>query len=129
MLYSLKNPDFLNLLLAGSTVPARNTIVQAASFNTDNRNKKLKNRFTTSNQFTVIAFLKNIENNHYFHYCPKQLMRIAFNQFCLKIADLGPGTCIIGWFDEMGIKNLLHIDKNIRVPLLVAVFLRSAVVQ
>ena len=45
---------------------------------------------------------------------------IAVNQFCLQAADIGLGTCIIGWFDEKNVKKLLHIDKNKRVPLLIA---------
>ena len=31
---------------------------------------------------------------------------IAVNQFCLQAADLGLGTCIIGWFDEKKIKKI-----------------------
>jgi len=47
-------------------------------------------------------------------------MGIAANQFCLQAADLGLGTCIIGWFDEKKVKELLHIDRNKRVPLLIS---------
>jgi nitroreductase len=46
---------------------------------------------------------------------------IAVNQFCLQAADIGLGSCIIGWFDEKGVRKLLHIDRNKRVPLLIAV--------
>lgn len=46
---------------------------------------------------------------------------IAVNQFCLQAAELGLGTCIIGWFDEKKTKTLLNIPKNKRVPLLVCV--------
>ena len=45
---------------------------------------------------------------------------IAANQFCLQAADLGLGSCIIGWFDEKKVKELLHIDRNKRVPLLIS---------
>lgn len=45
---------------------------------------------------------------------------IAVNQFCLQAADLGLGTCIIGWFDEPRVKKLLHIDRTKRVQLLIA---------
>ncbi|MDD4646056.1 MAG: nitroreductase family protein [Bacteroidales bacterium] len=44
---------------------------------------------------------------------------IAANQFCLQAADLGLGTCIIGWFDEKKVKELLQIPRNRRVPLLI----------
>jgi nitroreductase len=45
---------------------------------------------------------------------------IAVNQFCLQATDIGLGTCIIGWFDEKKVKKLLHINRNKRVPLLIA---------
>lgn len=44
---------------------------------------------------------------------------IAVNQFCLQAADIGLGTCIIGWFDEKKVKKLLHIDSKKRVPLII----------
>lgn len=46
---------------------------------------------------------------------------IAVNQFCLQAADLGLGTCILGWFDEKGIKKALGVPKSRRVPLLITV--------
>ncbi len=46
---------------------------------------------------------------------------IAVNQFCLQAADIGLGTCIIGWFNERKVKLLLGIDRRKRVPLLIAV--------
>jgi len=46
---------------------------------------------------------------------------IAVNQFCLQAADTGLGTCIIGWFDEKKVKQLLHVDRSKRVPLLISI--------
>ena len=46
---------------------------------------------------------------------------IAVNQFCLQAADLGLGTCIIGWFDEKKVKKLLQINSRKRVPVLISV--------
>jgi nitroreductase len=46
---------------------------------------------------------------------------IAVNQFCLQAAELGLGTCIIGWFDEKKARTLLDIPQGKRVPLLVSV--------
>jgi len=46
---------------------------------------------------------------------------IAVNQFCLQAADIGLGTCIIGWFKEKRVKKLLHIDRKKRVPLLISI--------
>ena len=45
-------------------------------------------------------------------------MGIAVEHFCLQAAELGLGTCIMGWFDEKKVKKLLGI-KNKRVPLLI----------
>jgi nitroreductase len=45
---------------------------------------------------------------------------IAVNQFCLQAADLGLGTCIIGWFDEKKIKKILGVKRR-RIPLLISV--------
>lgn len=46
---------------------------------------------------------------------------IAANQFCLQAAELGLGTCMIGWFNEKEVKKLLHIPSGRRVPLLISV--------
>ena len=45
-------------------------------------------------------------------------MGIAVEHFCLQAAELGLGTCIMGWFDEKKVKKLLGI-KNKRVPILI----------
>lgn len=45
---------------------------------------------------------------------------IAVEHFCLQAAEIGLGTCIMGWFDEKKVKKLLQIE-NKRVPLLISV--------
>ena len=45
---------------------------------------------------------------------------IAVEHFCLQAADLGLGTCIMGWFDEKRISKLLNIPRGKRIPLLIA---------
>lgn len=44
---------------------------------------------------------------------------IAAEHFCLQAADLGLGTCILGWFDEAMIKKLLEIPRATRIGLLI----------
>lgn len=44
---------------------------------------------------------------------------IAAEHLCLQAADLGLGTCMIGWFDEKAIKRLLDIPRSTRVGLLI----------
>jgi nitroreductase len=46
---------------------------------------------------------------------------IAAEHFCLQAAELGLGTCMLGWFDERAIKKLLAIPRTIRVGLLITV--------
>jgi nitroreductase len=44
---------------------------------------------------------------------------IAASHFCLQAAELGLGTCILGWFDERKIQRLLRIPAGRRIGLLV----------
>lgn len=46
---------------------------------------------------------------------------MAVNQLCLQAADIGLGTCIVGWFDETKVKKLLQVDRGKRVPLLITI--------
>jgi nitroreductase len=45
---------------------------------------------------------------------------MAVEHFCLQAAEEGLGSCIIGWFNEAGVKRLLGIPKGKRVPLVIA---------
>lgn len=45
-------------------------------------------------------------------------MGIAVEHFCLQAAELGLGTCILGWFDEKKVKRLLGVERR-RIPLLI----------
>lgn len=45
---------------------------------------------------------------------------IAANNFCMQAAELDLGTCMIGWFDEKKVKEILDIPSSKRVPLLIA---------
>lgn len=44
---------------------------------------------------------------------------IAAAHFCLQAAELGLGTCMLGWFDEPTVQRLLQIPKNRRIGLLI----------
>jgi nitroreductase len=46
---------------------------------------------------------------------------IAAGQFCLQAAELGLGTCMLGWFDETKVKALLGIPEEKNVGLLITV--------
>ncbi len=44
---------------------------------------------------------------------------IAAEHFCLQATEEGLGTCMLGWFNEKPIKELLGIPKNKRIGLLI----------
>ena len=54
---------------------------------------------------------------------------LAVGQFCLQAAELGLGTCIIGWFHEKKIRKLLNISKNRRIPLIISLGYSEASVR
>ena len=45
---------------------------------------------------------------------------IATEHFCLQATAEGLGTCIMGWFDEKRVKNLLNIPSRKRVELIIS---------
>ena len=44
---------------------------------------------------------------------------IAAEHFCLQAAELGLGTCMIGWFNEKELRSLLKIPNNKRPELII----------
>jgi len=46
---------------------------------------------------------------------------ITVEHFCLQAAEEGLGTCILGWFNEKGVKKLLNIPQQKRVELIITV--------
>ncbi len=55
----------------------------------------------------------SIKNQEY----PMYDIGIAAAHFCLQATELGLGTCMIGWFDEKKIKELLKIPAKRKVGL------------
>jgi nitroreductase len=45
---------------------------------------------------------------------------IAAAHFCLQATALGLATCMLGWFDEKRVQELLQIPKNKRIGLLIS---------
>ncbi len=50
---------------------------------------------------------------------PQYDIGIAAAHFCLQAAEIGLGTCMIGWFNEKKIKNLLNIPEKRKVGLVI----------
>ena len=44
---------------------------------------------------------------------------IAAEHFCLQAAELGLGTCMIGWFNEKELKSILKIPNSKRPELII----------
>ncbi|MDP3461380.1 MAG: nitroreductase family protein [Bacteroidales bacterium] len=44
---------------------------------------------------------------------------IAAEHFCLQAAELGLGTCMLGWFSEKKIQKLLHIPPKKTIGLVI----------
>jgi nitroreductase len=46
---------------------------------------------------------------------------IAAEHFCLQAADEGLGTCMLGWFNEKKVKQLLQIPARKRIALIITI--------
>lgn len=57
----------------------------------------------------------SLKNQEY----PMYDIGIAAAHFCLQAAELGLGTCMIGWFDEKKVKEILHIPRGKRPQLII----------
>lgn len=57
----------------------------------------------------------SIKNQEY----PMYDIGIAAAHFCLQATELGLGTCMIGWFDEKKIQQLLKIPEKRKVGLVI----------
>ncbi len=58
----------------------------------------------------------SIKNMEY----PQYDIGIAAAHFCLQAAEMGLGTCMIGWFNEKKIQQLLNIPKKRKIGLVIS---------
>lgn len=59
----------------------------------------------------------SIKNMEY----PKIDIGIAASNICLQAAELGLGTCMIGWFDEKKTQQLLNIPEKRKIGLVITI--------
>ena len=59
----------------------------------------------------------SIKNQEY----PMYDIGIAAAHLCLQATELGLGTCMIGWFDQKKIKQLLKIPENRKIGLVITI--------
>lgn len=57
----------------------------------------------------------SLKNQEY----PMYDIGIAAAHFCLQATELGLGTCMIGWFDEKKIRQLLNIPEKRKIGLVI----------
>ena len=57
----------------------------------------------------------SIKNQKYPHYD----IGIAAAHICLQAAELGLGSCMIGWFNEKQIKKLLNVPGKLKIGLII----------
>ena len=63
----------------------------------------------------IAQFGGSIKNMDY----PQIDIGIAAAHFCLQATELGLGTCMIGWFDEKKIRQILNIPEKRKIGLVI----------
>ncbi|MEA1987006.1 MAG: nitroreductase family protein [Candidatus Marinimicrobia bacterium] len=66
---------------------------------------------------TLMTQAGNILKNTYYGLID---VGIASEHFCLQATEEGLGTCMLGWFNEKKIKNILNIPKSKRIGLVIS---------
>ena len=94
---------------------ARATFSQAVSFNKFAPEAPVIAVLTIEKPKLISQIGGRIKNREF----PLIDIGIAAENFCLQAAELGLGTCILGWFDEKAIKKLLNIPRKTRIGLLI----------
>lgn len=89
------------------------------------------NKLASFNKFSLIApviVIVTIEKTNFMSMIGSRIKNkefklidigIATEHFCLQAAELGLGTCILGWFNGKSIKRILNIPKNKTIGVLI----------
>ena len=96
---------------------ARATITRAVSLNKFAQEAPLFVVFVIEKPKHITQIAASIKNREF----PLIDIGIAAEHFCLQAAALGLGTCMIGWFNEKKVRQLLGIPANKRIGLIISV--------
>lgn len=94
---------------------AKSTFSKTVSFNKFALEAPVIAVFVIEKPKLVARIGGKIKNQEY----PQYDIGIAAEHFCLQAAELGLGTCMLGWFNEKKIQKLLNIPKKRKVALLI----------
>ncbi|MFO7800914.1 MAG: nitroreductase family protein [Desulfovermiculus sp.] len=96
---------------------ARATFSRLVSFNAFSLRAPVMAVLTLERPKMITQIGGRIKDKEY----PLMDIGIAASHLCLQAAELGLGTCMIGWFDEKKVKELLRIPTRSAVGLLVTI--------
>lgn len=94
---------------------ARETFSQILSFNQFSREVPVL-IILTSEEPSPIVRIAGVIKKRKFNLID---IGIAAEHLCLQAVEEGLGTCILGWFNEAGVKKLLKIPSHRRVELII----------
>lgn len=94
---------------------ANATFNKAVSFNKFSIEAPVIAVFVMEKAKLVAQIGGSIKNKEY----PEYDIGIAAEHFCLQAAELELGTCMIGWFNEKKIQQLLGVPRKRKIGLLV----------
>jgi nitroreductase len=94
---------------------AKATFNKAISFNKFALDASVLAVLVIENPKLIAKIGGSIKNQEY----PEYDIGIAAAHFCLQAAELGLGTCMIGWFDGKKIQQLLQIPKKRKIGLVI----------
>ncbi|MFC2097494.1 nitroreductase family protein [Bacteroidota bacterium] len=69
----------------------------------------------TEKSKTITRIGQKIKNKIYNQYD----VGIASEHFCLQAAELGLGTCLLGWFNEKKLKKVLSMPDNKQIDMII----------
>ena len=85
------------------------------------------NKFVSKAPVIIVGIIENVNISSFAGSKIKKIdykqmdFGMAIENLCLQATELEIGSCILGWFNEKKLKNILNIPKIKRVGLLIAI--------